>query len=170
MDRKVQMMDAGMRLFETEKPFGTVLGGIKTEMAGYGKVYRRSEAGSMELPPAAEDCDLFLDHSSWHKSKYISCSLEDAGIVGKTADGEEIHRYAASLKEGNRNTAAGISAALTLAVSWILIGVLVVPGGGAWTVVIFTLLGAFCSYRALRPDKDSTRLVEQLLQTFEDAK
>ena len=30
IDRKVQMMDAGMVLFQTEKPFGTVLGVIKT--------------------------------------------------------------------------------------------------------------------------------------------
>ena len=38
-DKTVQMMDAGMRLFDTEKPYGTVLGGIKTEMSKYGKVH-----------------------------------------------------------------------------------------------------------------------------------
>ena len=33
MNIKTQMMDAGMTLFTSEKPFGTVLGGIKMEMS-----------------------------------------------------------------------------------------------------------------------------------------
>ena len=101
IDKRVQMMDAGMRLFETEKPFGTVLGGIKTEMAKYGKVLRHNEIVPEELPEAAAGCDLFLDWSGRLQKRYISCRLEDAGLVGKTADGEDIHRYAASLLEGH---------------------------------------------------------------------
>ena len=98
IDKKTRMMDAGMRLFETEKPFGTVLGGIKTEMAGHGKILRTNEIVESELPEASIGCDLFLDRSTRYKTKYITCKLEEAGMVGTTPDGEGIHRYAVSLK------------------------------------------------------------------------
>ena len=114
IDRNVQMMDAGMRLFETEKPFGTVLGGIKTEMAQYGKVYRTNEIDRDSLPAASSGCDLFLDRSTRFKSRYLSCRLEDAGDVGQTPDGETVRRYAATIKEGNRNTEVGIYVHLAL--------------------------------------------------------
>ena len=114
IDRKVQMMDAGMVLFQTEKPFGTVLGGIKTELLKYGKVLRRNEFNESELPETTGECDLFLDWSAPLRKRYISVRLEDAGTVGKTEDGEDIHRYAACLKEGNRCTATRLVLAVGL--------------------------------------------------------
>ena len=38
MNIKVQMMDAGMTLFETKEGFGNTLGQVKAEMEEYGKV------------------------------------------------------------------------------------------------------------------------------------
>ena len=34
--KNVQMMDAGCVLFQTEKPYGIVLGGVKREMEKFG--------------------------------------------------------------------------------------------------------------------------------------
>ena len=73
------MMDAGMRLFETEKPFGNVLGGIKHEMESYGKVYRRPDSTPSMFPDSTGECDLFLDWSTPLRKRCISCRLEDAG-------------------------------------------------------------------------------------------
>ena len=103
IEKRVQMMDAGMRLFQTEKPFGTVLGGIKTEMAKYGAVLRANETDPSMFPETMGDYDLFLDWSSATKYRYISCKVEDAGEVGTTDEGEPVHRYAVMLKEGNKN-------------------------------------------------------------------
>ena len=169
IDRNVQMMDAGMRLFETEKPFGTVLGGIKTEMAQYGKVYRTNEIDRDSLPAASSGCDLFLDRSTRYKSKYLTCSLEDAGIVGKTSDGEEIHRYAASLKEGNKNTNVGLYVAASLVIIWAMLGWFI-SDGKALTVILFTAFGLFGAWLQLRPDRRSVKLVNQLLDTLADGK
>ena len=94
------MMDAGMRLFETEKPFGTVVGGIKNETSKYGKVLRAKDMEGIELPAASVGCDLFLNRSTKYKTKYISCTIEDAGEVGTTSDGEQIRRYARGWKVG----------------------------------------------------------------------
>ena len=169
IDKSVQMMDAGMRLFETEKPFGTVLGGIKTEMAQYGKVSRANEMDMDALPAASVGCDIFLDRSTKYKSKYISCTLEDAGVVGKTPDGEEIHRYAATLKEGNRNTNTGLYFFLSLIMIWAMLGWFISKGSGLLTVV-FMLTGVYGAYHNLRPSRDNARLAEQLLTAFEEAK
>ena len=169
IDSTVHMMDAGLRLFETEKPFGTVIGGIKTEMAKYGKVYRTNEIDRDALPAAAADCDLFLDRSSRFKSWYITCKVEDAGIVGKTADGEDIHRYAASLKEGNKNTPTGIYVAAALIIIWGMLGWFI-SEGNALIVILFLLVGLFGAWFQLRPDKGSVKLVNQLLDIFADGK
>ncbi len=159
MDDTVPMMDAGMRLFETEKPFGTVLGGIKVEMAKHGKILASENSGY----------DLLLDRSTRYKKKFISCQLEDAGVVGKTADGEEIHRYAASLKEGNKNTSIGIYVAAALIIIWAMLGWLVSDGSTLLTIV-FTAVGIFGAWRLTRPSKDNPRLANQLLDIFAEGK
>ncbi|MBP5487059.1 MAG: hypothetical protein J6Y06_05470 [Bacteroidales bacterium] len=159
MEDKVPMMDAGMRLFETEKPFGTVLGGIKVEMAKHGKILTSENSGY----------DLLLDRSTKYKKKYISCLLEDAGVVGKTADGEEIHRYSASLKEGNKNTNVGIYVAASLVIIWAMLGWLVSNGNTLLTIV-FTAVGIFGAWRLIRPSKDNPRLVNQLMDIFAEGK
>ena len=69
IDSNVHMMDAGMRLFCSEKPFGTVLGGIKNEMAKSGKVLRSKELEGENLPEASVGCDLMLDRSTRYKVK-----------------------------------------------------------------------------------------------------
>lgn len=159
MDDTVPMMDAGMRLFETEKPFGTVLGGIKVEMAKHGKILASQNSGY----------DLLLDRSTRYKKKFISCLLEDAGVVGKTADGEEIHRYAASLKEGNKNTNVGIYVAAALIIIWAMLGWLVSDGSALLTIVC-TVVGIFGAWRLIRPSKDNPRLANQLLDIFAEGK
>ena len=169
IDRETQMMDAGMRLFLTEKPYGNVLGGIKTEMAKHGKVLRPNEIVDSDLPEASVGCDLFLDRSTRFKSKYISCSLEDAGIVGTTPDGEDIHRYAASLKEGNKNTNVGIYVACSLVIIWAMLGWFISEGIG-WIALVFAIIGIYGAWRMLRPSKDNAKLTNQLLETFENAK
>ena len=169
IDRNVQMMDAGMRLFESEKPLGTVLGGIKNEMGRYGRLMRRNEIDPEELPATTGDCDLFLDRSTRFKSKYLSCRVEDAGTVGKTADGEEIHRYAASLKEGNRNTNVGIYVHLALIIIWAMLGWFL-SEGNAWIVLVFTAVGIFGAWRQLRPSKDNLNLANKLLDILAEGK
>ncbi len=101
-DTKVQMMDAGMTLFETEENYGNTLGQVKAELEVYGKVLRPSELSEAILPDSTGDCDLFLDWSSAWRKRYISCHLESAGETEKY--GKTIYRYAASFKEGNRST------------------------------------------------------------------
>lgn len=169
IDKSVQMMDAGMRLFETEKPFGTVIGGIKTEMSKYGKVLKPNEIVESDLPEASAGCDLFLDRSTKYKTKYISCSLEEAGLVGKTPDGEDIHRYAATLKEGNKNTNVGIYVSAALVIIWAMLGWFVSNGSG-WITLLFAVIGIYGAWRSLRPGKDNTKVAEQLLDAFENAK
>ena len=162
-------MDAGMRLFDTEKPYGTVLGGIKTEMTKYGKVLRAKELEGVVLPDACIGCDLFLDRSTKYKTKYISCTLEDAGTVGTTEEGEQIHRYAASLKEGNKSTATGIYVHLGLVIIWAMLGWFISNGNG-WIAMVFALIGIYGAWRALRPSLDNAQVISQLLDAFDNAK
>jgi len=169
LDKKTHMMDAGMRLFESEKPYGTVLGGIKTEMAKYGATLRAKELENESIPGAAAGCDLLLDRSNRMKVKYITCVLEDAGVVGKNPDGEEIHRYAASLKEGNKNTSVGIYVSLALVIIWAMLGWLVTDGNG-WITLALTIVGLYGAWRSLRPSRDNTKIVSELLEAFENAK
>lgn len=169
IDKKVHMMDAGMRLFCSEKPFGTVLGGIKNEMAKYGKVLRTKELEGETLPEASVGCDLFLDRSTRYKVKYVSCVLEDAGTVGKTADGEDIHRYAASLKEGNKNTNVGIYVAVALILIWAMLGWFI-SDGAAWVTLAFAIIGIYGAWRMLRPSRDNAKVVALLMEAFENAR
>ena len=155
IDSNVHMMDAGMRLFCSEKPFGTVLGGIKNEMA--------------KLPEASVGCDLLLDRSTRYKVKYVSCVLEDAGSVGTTTDGEEIHRYAASLKEGNKNTNVGIYVAIALIFIWAMLGWFI-SDGNAWLAMVFAIIGIYGAWRMLRPSKDNGKVVSALLEAFAEGK
>lgn len=171
IDKRAQMMDAGMRLFQTEKPFGTVLGGINTEMAKYGKVLRANETDPSQLPDTTGDCDLFLDWSSAFKNRYISCKLEDAGMVGTTAEGEPVRRYAVTLKEGNTNK--GLNKALAAAAIIIFLALAFIIGKGHpsfWIVLIFLSLGCCSAYRMLKPSKMATQLAKQLLEIFKEAK
>ena len=95
--------------------------------------------------------------------------MEDAGTVGKTADGEEIHRYAASLKEGNRNTNVGIYVHLALIIIWAMLGWFL-SEGNVWIVLVFAAVGVFGAWRQLRPSKDNLNLANKLLDIFSEGK
>lgn len=169
IDKGTFMMDAGMRLFESEKPYGIVLGGIKNEMAGFGKVLRTTEFSEEDIPELSKGCDLFMDRSTRYKSKYISCSLEDAGTVGRTADGEEIHRYAALVKEGNKNTNVGVYVHLALIIIWAMLGWFI-SDANAWVTLAFAAVGVLGAWFQLRPSKDNARVARNLLKALNDAK
>lgn len=77
-DGKVQMLDAGMILFEAKSDFGDTLGQVKAEMEVYGKVLKPADLSEAELPESTGECDLFLDWSSIWRVRYISCHLESA--------------------------------------------------------------------------------------------
>lgn len=97
---KVQMMDAGMTLFGSPEELGTVIGIVKEKLLPYGNVFNANELSDVELPGSTGECDLFLDWSTCWRIRYISCHLESAG----ESEYEGIHRYAATFREGNRNT------------------------------------------------------------------
>ena len=96
---KVQMMDAGMTLFQSGQGFGNTLGQVKAEMEEYGKVLKANDMENVHVPESTGVYDLFMDWSTVWRVRYISCRLESAGEM---PDGTP--RYAASFKEGNRST------------------------------------------------------------------
>lgn len=171
IDKKVQMMDAGMVLFTSEKPFGTVLGGIKAELTKLGNVKRANEISSDELPDTTGGCDLFVDWSSPLRWRAISCRLEDAGLVGHNSDGEEIRRYALCLKEGDKNRKGKVSAVLFFAVIAMAIGIYGIDSvPGIFTVPAGIVLAASVVIFGLRPSVKAQNAVRNLLATAREAK
>ena len=171
IDKKVQMMDAGMVLFTSEKPFGTVLGGIKAELTKLGDVKRSNEISMDELPDTTGECDLFVDWSSPLRWRAISCLLEDAGLVGHNSDGEEIRRYAVSFKEGNKNRKGKVLAVLAAVVALILWGIAGVDGiPGIFTVSLGAALAAGLLILCLRPSVKAQNVIRNLIETVKEAK
>lgn len=171
LDRKVQMMDAGMVLFETEKPFGTVLGGLKTELGKHGRVLTGNEMKAEELPGSTGECDLFLDWSVATRRRYISCRLEDAGAAGQTANGEPVRRYAVSFKEGDRNRRCRIIAAQVLAAAFFILGIIGIKGiPGIFTIIAGIALAFVTEYVLLSPSKKAQDVITGLLQTAKEAR
>ena len=171
IDKKVQMMDAGMVLFTSEKPFGTVLGGIKAELTKLGKVKRANEMLPEELPDTTGECDLFVDWSTPLRWRAVSCRLEDAGLVGKNADGEEIRRYALCVKEGNKNRRGKVVVTLLLAVIFIALGIVSIDGvAGIFTVLTGSVFAIAIVILALRPSVKAQKAVMDLLETARGAK
>ena len=165
------MMDAGMGLFKTEKPFGIVLGGIKVEMQKHGKVFRYNEIDAAQLPPTTGECDLFLDWSTPFRKRCISCRLEDAGECGKTDEGETVHRYAASFKEGSRNTGARIILVLLLAGIFIGLGIAGIPQvPRTFTILAGIALGTATVYCGLMPSLKARKTVRKLIETVKEGK
>lgn len=171
IDRKVQMMDAGMVLFTSEKPFGTVLGGIKAELTKLGKVKRANEISPEELPDTTGECDLFVDWSTPLRWRAISCRLEDAGLVETNADGEEIRRYALCLKEGNKNRKCKVAVVLLLAVISIALGISGIGGiPGIFTVALGFIASVAILILGLRPSVKAQKTVRDLLEVAREAK
>ena len=171
IDKKVQMMDAGMTLFTSEKPFGTVLGGIKTEMSRYGAVKRPGEISLDSVPDTTGECDLFLDWSTPFRWRAISCKLEDAGPAGTNSEGDEVRHYAASFKEGNKNRKGKVVSVLALAVLSIAVGMIGIDGiPGIFTVAAGLLVAAFVLVFGLRPSKNAQKAVKDLMRIISEAK
>lgn len=171
IDKRVQMMDAGMVLFTSEKPFGTVLGGIKAEMSRYGVVRRANEISNGDVPDTTGECDLFVDWSTPFRWRAISCRLEDAGYAGRNDDGEEIRRYAASFKEGNRNRGVKVTLLIVFAVAVIVSGLLCPDGSaGIFTFAVSVALSAALLIFGLRPSVKAQRAVKNLMSIVSQAK
>lgn len=171
IDKNVQMMDAGMVLFTSVKPFGTVLGGIKTEMAKLGDVKRSNEISPDDIPETTGECDLFVDWSTPLRWRAISCRLEDAGLAGHDSEGEEIRRYAVCFKEGNKNRIARVAVVITLAVVFLVLGSIGVNGvPGIVTVPAGLAFAAAVVILGLRPSSKAQSEVRNLLETARCAK
>ena len=167
MNIKTQMMDAGMTLFTSEKPFGTVLGGIKMEMSKYGAVRRANEISA----DTTGECDLFVDWSTPLRWRAISCRLEDAGPAGTNAEGAELRRYAASFKEGNKNRVAKVVIVLALVAALVALGVIGVKGvPGIFTVLAGIAAAAAVVILGLRPSVKAQQAIKDLMETVSKAK
>ncbi len=155
---KVQMMDAGMIMFESEQNFGNVLGQVKAEMEVYGKVLRPSEIGDVQLPESTGECDIFLDWSTPWRVRYISCHLENAGEI--TRDGKALQRYAATFKEGNKSTVFRGCVMLVLLLGFVS-GVFATDG--ALYTIINVVLAAFVAYLWILPSRKAQRVIAKLM-------
>ncbi len=171
IDKKVQMMDAGMVLFTSEKPFGTVLGGIKAELTKLGDVKRANEIPPDELPDTTGECDLFVDWSTPLRWRAISCRLEDAGLAGHNSDGEEIRRYALCLKEGDKNRKGKVAVVLLFAMMLIALGIFGIDGvPGIFTVPVGIALAVCVVIFGLRPSVKAQKSVRNILDVAREAK
>lgn len=171
IDKKVQMMDAGMTLFTSAKPFGTVLGGIKTEMSGYGRVRRSNEISVEDIPDTTGECDLFMDWSTPWRWRAVSCKLEDAGAAGVNQDGEAVRRYAASFKEGNKNRGAKVAIVVALALLSVILGFVGIDGvPGIFTIIAGFVVSAFVLIIGLRPSRKAQLAVRNLMSVIAESK
>ena len=171
IDKKVQMMDAGMTLFTSAKPFGTVLGGIKTEMSKYGDVKRSNEISADSVPDTTGECDLFLDWSTPFRRRAVSCRLEDAGPAGRNVGGEDLRRYAVSFKEGNKNRGFKVACVLALAAAVIVLGVIGLDGvPGIFTIAASIAVAAGVLIFGLRPSPKAQKAVVRLMDIISQAK
>lgn len=157
-DKKVQMMDAGMKLFESENGFGTCIGQVKANLKEYGKVLENRDLEGVTLPDSTGEYDLFTDRTDLWRKKYISCRVEYAGE--RKEDGKTIYKYAASFKEGNRST---VFRGMTM-----LVLMLLAAAGAIW-------FNSFLSYAAgiaitlatacfwIMPSREAVRAVRKLM-------
>lgn len=157
-DTKVQMMDAGMTLFESEQNYGNTLGQLKAELEVYGNVLRPAEIAEAVLPESTGDCDLFLDWSTFWRVRYISCRLESAGETEK--DGKTIYRYAATFKEGNRSSMFRGVVMLLVLLSFVVDAV---AAHGFISTVLGMVLAALAAYLWILPSRKARRAVSELL-------
>lgn len=169
MDAKTLMIDAGMVLFKTNKPFGTVLGGIKVEMRKIGTVITPESPQAAEVPATLGDFDLLIDYSTMLRSRLISCKLEDAGPAGRTEDGEEIRRYAATFKEGHRNTSLriGLAVITAMTICWAFCQI---PLPRGLVLAVGIILGAAAGFMILRPSKQAEETVNRLMDIVREAR
>ena len=99
-DTRVQMMDAGMKLFESENGFGTCIGQVKANLKETGKVLEARELEGIALPSSTGAFARFVARLNLWRKKYLSCRIEYAGE--REEGGKTIFRYAASFREIGR--------------------------------------------------------------------
>ena len=160
MDKKAQMMDAGTALFSSEEGFGSTLGAVKAAMeAGGGKIYRKMDADASVFPATTGEFDLFLDFSTRWRNRYVSCTLEDAGM---TPDG--LHRYAAVFKQGDSSSRVRDYTLLTACVAIILVAS-VAPG--VIRIVSGVLLLLLIAYVWISPSEKGQERVKDIISSLQ---
>lgn len=159
---KVQMMDAGMVMFESDQNYGNALGQVKAEMEVYGKVLRPSEISEVQLPESTGECDLFMDWSNVFRVRYISCRLENAGEVSR--DGKTYFRYAATFKEGNKSKP--LRACFFLFFIAIYVTAMLVCSKNVLDVLIYLVIIAETVYIWILPEKKAQKVVAKLLSSL----
>ena len=157
-DTRVQMMDAGMKLFETENGFGTCIGQVKANLKEYGKVLESKDLSGIVLPGSTGDCDLFADRTNLWRIKYISCKVEYVGQ--REEDGKTIYMYAASFKEGNKSTVLrGMTMLFIMLFS--LTGAIWLNSFISYTAGIAIILAT--AYFWIMPSSEAVRTVRKIL-------
>ena len=160
------MMDAGTALFTSKGSFGTVLGQVRAEMGEYGKVYRKEELPSDNLPVGLEPFELFLDHSSVWRTGYISCLVEDAGDTGEVSqEGEPIRRFAVSFKQGDRTSPLRTICLLMVALVPFIISIMY--GFGGWGILISAIIALCIAYVWITPGKKGVALCNKIKANLE---
>lgn len=163
LNTKLLMMDAGMRLFESNDNFGSTIGQVKAEMEVYGNVLKTSELDNITLPATTGECDLFLNWSSLWRTRYISCHVESAGDFER--DGEAVHRYAASFREGNASTLFRdtiMFIIIALSISAMIFGHSVFITLAAIAAILAT------GYFWIMPSSKASRIVEKIMESVAD--
>jgi len=158
---RVQMMDAGMTLFSSPENFGTVMGIVREKMERHGKVLKPAELSAAKLPDSTGECDLFLDWSTWWRVRYISCHIESAGET----DRKEVHRYAATFKEGNRNTRFRGAVMIFFLLCCLAA---IFSGQGLLCTLAGLLLAFMVAYIWILPSGKARRVVTALMQELKD--
>lgn len=162
IDKRTQMMDAGMVLFEDNESFGNAIGRVRVLMERNGKVMGRQDIDAETLPESTGEFDLFQDWSSAWRTRYISCHVESAGE--KDVNGVKTGIYAASFKEGSRNTRLrGVTMAFILV---ILLAAIFAVGNFLVTVLCIALMGV-TAYLWIRPSEKSIRNVFRITSELE---
>ena len=163
IDKNVQMMDAGMAMFNSSAGFGEIIGMTKSELMRLGgKIYEVGDRDGgkfsttvppKDLPDGIGDCDLFLDWSNSGRKRYISAKIESAG------DG----RYVVRFKEGNKNTSLR-NLFFALLGAYGIIGLIL--AGNPVGKLSGIALALFSLYLWAKPSMKAKRVVEDLIHTI----
>ncbi len=163
IDKSVQMMDAGMAMFNSNAGFGEIIGMTKSELMRLGgKIYEVGDRDGgkfsttvppEDLPEGIGDCDLFLDWSCTGRRRYISARVESAG------EG----RYVVRFKEGNKNTTFR-NLCFALLGAYGIIGLIL--AGNPVGKLSGIALALFSLYLWAKPSIKAKRAVEELIHTI----
>ncbi|MCR5002911.1 MAG: hypothetical protein K5984_00930 [Bacteroidales bacterium] len=163
IDKNVQMMDAGMAMFDSEAGFGEVIGMTKSEMMRLGgKIYEVSDSDGgkfsttippKDLPDSTAECDLFLDWSSSFRKRYISARIEAAGE----------NRYVIRFKEGNKSATLR-NLMYSILGAYGIFGLIL--GADALGRLSGVALALFSVYMWMKPSARARKAAEELIRAF----